>query len=127
MIEVREIRHVQTTTRVFAAFDQEGLSRRFPVGFITVDDRDDLVEMVYVTEHYRRQGVATLLLEEARRVTGLALDADRGDRTLAGSRWCRANGIRVAQGYRRIPDRDMAGMGARMMLQILYARQEEVA
>jgi GNAT superfamily N-acetyltransferase len=113
---IREVEHVQTSTRVFVAYECA-----IPIGFLTVDDRDDLIEMVYVDRRHRGLGIASRLLGEARRLTGLALTADRGDRTLAGSRWCRRHGIRVGQGYRRLADSDMAVSGARMMAAIYRA------
>jgi GNAT superfamily N-acetyltransferase len=107
-----------TTTRVFAAYHDDGW--RDIAGVLTIDEKYDTVELVYVREDCQRQGVASQLLAHAREATGLALAHDAGDRSLEGSAWCRANGIRVKPGnvYRRLAAREAKGYGARLMMRL---------
>ena len=102
---LREVFGLETSTRVFAAY-VTGLN----VGFVTVDDKANTVELVYVMEMFRGKGIAAALLDLAREVTGLSLDADTGERTLEGSRWAKARGLRIAKGrrYRRLAKGDIA-------------------
>jgi GNAT superfamily N-acetyltransferase len=94
-----------TTTRVFAAY-QRGIN----LGWLTIDDAMNTIELVYVPDFLRGEGIATVLLDFAREVTGLSLDQDTGERTLEGSRWARARGIKIAPGsrYRRLAKREIA-------------------
>lgn len=115
-----------TTTAVWAAYDERG----YICGVLTIDKADDFIELVYVREGDRRQGIATTMLACARRETGLQLLHDRGDRSLEGSAWCRSHGIKTAQGYRRISSREAKGYGARLMFRLpmstkLFAEWDE--
>ena len=119
---IREVEGLPTTTRVFACY-QDGLN----LGFLTVDDSEGLVELVYVADYVRGRGVATKLLEYAREETGWPLDRDNGLRTLEGSRWCRARGIKVARGhrYRRIGKADIARQIAALGYALMFEDDSE--
>ena len=111
-VEFIEAHLTTTTTRVFAAYIENGL---WPIGALTVDERQGTVELVYVEGEFRRQGIATALLERAREVTGLALDRDTGERSPAGRAWATAMGL--TGGHRRkLAQREADAMGARLML-----------
>lgn len=112
-VSYRELAHASEHVRVFAAF-----TGRRPVGFLTVDTLLETVELVFVCPERRREGLATALLGYARRRTGLALDHDSGDRTLMGSRWARAQGLKVAGGYCRVAQRHVDDLAGKILRQI---------
>lgn len=105
-----EVTHVQTGTRVFAAFHED-----LPIGVLTVDEPNNLVELVYVQDFARRSGVATALLAFAREKTGLTLDKDFGERSLLGSKWARSVGLTCVR-YRRYSQREANAAGSKLML-----------
>ena len=104
-VSLYEVDDLPTSTRVFAAY-QRGMN----LGFLTVDDRTNTIELVYVPSFLRGRGIATVLLDFARETTGLSLDRDTGERTLDGSRWTKKRGIKVAPGrkYHRLAKGDIA-------------------
>jgi GNAT superfamily N-acetyltransferase len=107
-----EVDHVQTTTRVFAAF-----SGPLPLGALCVDAGLETVELVFVQDFARRRGIATALLEFARRETGLELDFDTGDRSPDGDGWARSVGLRC-QKRNRLAQREADALGSRLMSQL---------
>jgi hypothetical protein len=120
-VTFREIEGLDTTTRVFSAY-QLGVN----LGFLTVDDQRNTIELVYVPDYLRGHGIATYLLEFAREVTGQSLDQDTGQRTLDGSRWCKKRGIKIAKGYRyeRLAKRDIARQIARLQMALFWENAE---
>jgi GNAT superfamily N-acetyltransferase len=111
-----------TTTRVFAAY-QRGIN----LGWLTIDDVTNTIELVYVPDFLRGEGIATVLLDFARETTGLSLDQDTGERTLEGSRWARARGIKIAPGrkYRRLAKREIARQIGVLSMALAYPPTEE--
>lgn len=114
-----EVEHVQTTTRVFAAFYVHG-SISLPLGALTVNETLDAVELVYVDGAYRRLGLAARLLEFARERMGEPLDQDGGDRSDAGQAWAKAMGLRIQNGARRrvFDQVEAEAMGSRLMVEL---------
>lgn len=111
-----EVLHVSASTRVFAA-----MYAGFPLGAITVCETTEAVELVFVQEAFRRQGLATRLLEYAREQTGLPLDMDGGDRTPDGKAWAACVGLRSQGRVRGIPQADVDRIGNRLMVQLYDA------
>lgn len=109
--------YLETDTRVFACY-QDGLC----LGWLCADTVHNTVELVYVPDFVRRKGVASKLLEFARAETGKTLEFDTGLRTLDGSRWCRAEGIKILPGnlYQRIGKRHIARQIARIGFALMY-------
>ena len=87
-LDIAEVRGVQTTTRVFAAY-KDG----HPIGVLTVDEQDNTVELAFVQEEFRRQGVATRLLDAARRKTGLTITHRSDEVSPDGRAWSSATGL----------------------------------
>ena len=117
-----EVTGLPTSTRVFACY-QSNLC----TGFLTVDAQRNTVELVYVPDFMRGHGIGASLLEFARETTGLTLDQDTGHRTLEGSRWARARGLKIADGcrYRRIGERDISRQVATLGFALMFAPEVE--
>ena len=114
-----EVGGLQTTTRVFAAF----VEGRGPVALLTVDPKTDTLELAYTEVEYRRFGLASSLLDVARRETGAALTSDSGKRSPMGKEWANSLGVK-AKG--NIPfsqeDADKTGMRIKSTLDYWFER-----
>lgn len=122
MARLTEVTHlVPTTTRVFACY-QQGLN----LGFLCADEKTNTIELVYVADMVRGRGVATKLLEYARQETGCTLDQDTGERTLLGSKWAKAQGLKVAPGrkYRRLAESAIARQVATLGYALMFEPEE---
>ena len=118
-LTICEVYGLQTTTRVFGAYVGP-----LPVGGLTVDEREGTIELVVVEEGFRRLGIATRLLEEARRLTGLALDTDTGLRSREGSAFARATGIKTGARYRAWSAREARAAGAGLLVGLFGAERD---
>lgn len=127
--ELVEVRHVQTTTRVFVAtrsFESPQYRHfRMPIAFLTVCEELESVELVHVAEEERGQGIATALLEYARGRVDFTLDMADGARTPLGSHWCKARGLKLSGKYQRMAQREVDAMAARMMVTLFDLDYEE--
>lgn len=114
MTAVYEAHGLETTTRVFAAIEPG-----YPLGILTVDERYDTVELVYVNENERGKGIAYALLLAARETTGLALLHDTGERSPLGRAWAERQGLTPKltpdEIGRPLTNREATAMGARLM------------
>lgn len=111
-----EVLGAQSTTRIFAAY--LGPS---PVAAVTVDTGTDTVELAYVMDDFRGQGIATKLLALARVTTGSAIGFHTGALSPLGAAWSRSRGLRklpTANPYaaRKLDARQAAGMGAGLLV-----------
>ena len=105
-----EVHGMQTSTRVFAAF-----APPLPLGVLTVDEETGTAELIKVEDDVRRQGLATSLLEVARRETGLPLTTDTGVRSPAGEAFAAATGFQRGGKAVELTQEEADARGARLM------------
>jgi hypothetical protein len=110
-----EVGGLQTTTRVFAAF----VEGRGPVALLTVDPKTDTLELAYTEAEYRRFGLASSLLDVARRETGAALTSDSGKRSPMGKEWANSLGVE-AKGDIPFSQQDADNTGMRIKSTLDY-------
>jgi GNAT superfamily N-acetyltransferase len=94
------------------------LSKDMIMGIATWDDELEALEIVKVDKSFRRQGVASALIEAAEEAHGGPL-TDTGERSAEGEAMLRKLGRRPAPLSRRIDEREAESLGA-MLIARLY-------
>lgn len=114
-----------STTRVFLAYIPIG-EVNLPVGALSVDRERNSVELVFVQEEYRRQGVGKALLAVACNAVGRELKGT-GYRSNAGAKWAKAVGLKSAGEEKELSKIEAEGRGNALMVPLYNAKVVDLA